>query len=161
MLTENARAAVTIPSPIYSSRPWLCLVAWLAMSAPAAASATVTCDIDDKLVTFAMQAITGRSGPITHVQGGTIEIKPAANVKLVPPQLTFDRTHIVQQWLLDRDLRLQIEIDNAEAKQSINLVILARLNRKTEKYAGQYVLKIAIAGKTKELKGRIKDCEAG
>jgi hypothetical protein len=137
------------------------LAAWMMMSAPAGASATVTCNIDDKFVTFEMQAIAGRSSPINYVQGGTIRIKPAANVNLVSPQFTFDLTHIVQQWLLDSDMRLQIEIDNAEAKQNVNLVILARLNEKTEKYSGQYVLKIAILGKTKELKGRIKDCEAG
>ena len=146
---------------ILLGRIGLGLAAWMTMSAPAAASATVTCDIDDKFVTFAMQAIAGRSGPINYVQGGTIDIKPAANVKLVPPQLTFDRTHIVQQWLLDSDMRLQIEIGNAEAKQSVNLVILARLDAKTEKYYGRYLLKIWRDGKATELKGRIKDCEAG
>jgi hypothetical protein len=152
---------MTIPLLVRSPRPWLCLAAWLAMSAPAAASATVTCNIDDKFVTFEMQAIAGRSGPITYVQGGTIEIKPAAAVKLTSPRITFDLTHIVQQWSLGGDMRLQIEIGNAEAKQNVNLVIFAQLNKKTEKYSGQYILKIAITGKTKELKGRIKECEAG
>ena len=158
---ENARAAVTVPSLVRSPGPWLCFAVWLALCAPAAASATVTCDIDDKFVTFQMQAIAGRSGPINHVQGGTIEIKPAANVNLVSPQLTFDRTHIVQQWLLDSELRLQIEIDDAEAKQNVSLVILTRLDAKTEKYHGRYLLKIWRDGKATELKGRIKDCEAG
>ncbi|MBI3704958.1 MAG: hypothetical protein HY244_14190, partial [Rhizobiales bacterium] len=60
-----------------------------------------------------------------------------------------------------RDMRLQIEIGNAEAKQSVNLVILARLDAKTEKYYGRYLLKIWRDGKATELKGRIKDCEAG
>ena len=160
-LIKNERATVTIPSLIRSIRPWLCLAAWLAPCAPAAASATVTCDIDDKFITFEMQAIAGSSGPIAQVQVGAIAIKPAANVNPVSPQLTFDHTHIVQQWSLDSDMRLQIEIGDAKAKQNVNLVILARLNEKTEKYAGQYILKIAIAGKTKELKGRIKECEAG
>jgi hypothetical protein len=137
------------------------LAAWMTMSAPALASATVTCDIDDKFVTFKMLASAGRSGPITSVQGGEIQIKPAANVNLVSPQLTFDRTHIAQQWLFDSDMRLQIEIDDAAAKQSVNLVILARLDAKTEKYYGRYLLKIWRDGKPTELKGRIKDCEAG
>ena len=146
---------------ILLGRIGLGLAAWITMIAPAAASATVTCDIDDKFVTFAMQAIAGRSGPITYVQGGTIEIKPAANVKLVSPQLSFDHTHIVQQWSLDSDMRLQIEIGDAAAKQNVNLVILARLDEKTEKYRGRYILKLTRAGETKELKGRIKECEAG
>jgi len=131
------------------------------MSTPAAASATVTCNIDDKFVTFEMQAIAGRAGPITHVQSGTIEIKPAANVNLVSPQITFDHSHIVQQWSLDSDMRLQIEVGDAETKQNVNLVILARLDDKTEKYRGRYILKITRAGVTKELNGRVKECEAG
>ena len=146
---------------ILLGRIGLGLAAWMTMSAPAAASATVTCNIDDKFVTFEMQAIAGRSGPITYVQGGTIRIKPAANVKLVSPQLSFDHSHIVQQWSLDSDMRLQIEIGDAAAKQNVNLVILARLDEKTEKYSGRYVLKILRDGKATELKGRIKDCEAG
>ena len=146
---------------ILLGRIGLGLAAWITMTAPAAASATVTCDIDDKFVTFKMLAIAGRSGPITYVHGGTIELKPAAIVKLVSPQLTFDHTHIVQQWSLDSDMRLQIEVGDAEAKQNVNLVIFARLDAKTEKYSGRYILKLTRAGETKELKGRIKQCEAG
>jgi hypothetical protein len=137
------------------------LAACLMPAAPALASANVSCLIDDNYLRFELEAIAGRAGPITHVQVGTIEIKPAAAVNLTSPRITFALTHIVQQWSLGGDMRLQIEIGDAAAKQNINLVILARLNEKTEKYAGQYVIKIAIAGKTKELNGRIKECEAG
>ena len=142
-------------------RCWLGIVAWLAMSAPALASANVSCSIEDKFISFEMEAIFGRSGPITQVHVGTMRIKPAANVKLVSPQLSFDHSHIVQQWSLDSDMRLQIEIGDAAAKQNVNLVILARLDEKTEKYRGRYILKLTRAGETKELKGRIKECEAG
>lgn len=152
---------MTIPLLIFSPRPWLCFAAWLALCAPAAATATVTCDFDDKLVTFEMQAIAGRAGPIVQVQVGRIAIKPAAKVNLVSPQLNFDHSHIVQQWSLDGDMRLQIEVGNAEAKQNVDLVILARLDKKTEKYYGRYLLKILRDGKTTELKGRIKNCQAG
>jgi len=124
-------------------------------AAPALASANVSCLIDDNYLRFELDAIAGRAGPITQVQVGEIEIKAGKR------KFTFDLTHIVQQWSLGGDMRLQIEIGDIEAKQNINLVILARLNEKTEKYSGQYVLKIAIAGKTKELKGHIKECEAG
>ena len=130
-------------------------------AAPALASANVSCLIDDSYLRFELEAIAGRAGPITHVQDGAIEIKPAAAVKLTSPHITFDLTHIVQQWSLGGDMRLQIEVGDAEAKQNVNLVILAQLNEKTEKYSGQYILTIAVAGKTKELRGRIKECEAG
>lgn len=136
------------------------LVSWLMTAAPALASANVSCLIDDSYLRFELEAIAGRTGPITHVQDGTIEIKPAA-IKLTSPRITFDRTHIVQQWSLGGDMRLQIEVGDAEAKQNVNLVILARLNEKTDKYSGRYVLKITRAGITKQLNGRIKQCEAG
>ena len=89
------------------------------------------------------------------MQVGEIEIK-AGKRKFI-----FDLTHIVQQWSLGGDMRLQIEVGDAAAKQNVNLVILARLDAKTEKYYGRYLLKILRDGKTTELKGRIKECEAG
>jgi hypothetical protein len=131
------------------------------MSAPALATANVSCLIDDTFIRFELEAIAGRTGPITQVQVGQIQIKPAAAVKLASSQITFDRTHIIQQWDLDDDMRLQIEIGDDAAKENVNLVIFARLGTKTEKYAGRYILKITRAGATKELKGRIKQCEAG
>ena len=130
------------------------------MTAPALASANVDCSIDDSFIKFEMEAIAGRSGPINQVNVGKIEIKPAA-AKLALPHITFDRTHIVQQWDVDGDLRLQIEVGDDAAKENVNLVILARVNLKTDTYSGRYVLKISQHGQTKELKGRIKECVAG
>ncbi len=133
--------------------------AWITMSAPAAASATVTCGIDDKFIAFEMQATSGRSGPITYVQGGTIRLKPASGHSI--PAISFDYSHIMQQWLLGQDLRLQIEVTDERQKQTIGLVILARRNRDSDTYRGGYVLTVFGAGKTAEFKGRIKDCVAG
>jgi hypothetical protein len=129
-------------------------------SAPALASANVDCQIDDKFITFDMEAIAGRNGPIVQVNVGRIAIKPAA-AKLAAPALTFDRTHIVQQWTLDDDLRLQIEVADDKTNEGVNLVLVARLDKKTEKYAGRYVLTITRGGKTVDFKGRIKECQAG
>ena len=53
------------------------------------------------------------------------------------------------------------KIGDAKAEQNVNLVIFARLDAKTEKYSGRYVLKILRAGKETKLSGRIKECEAG
>ena len=127
-------------------------------AAPASASANVDCQIDDKFITFDMEAIAGRAGPIVQVNVGTIAIKPAA-AKL--PKLTFDRSHIVQQWTLDDDLRLQIEVVDDKTHEGVNLVLVARLDKKTEKYAGRYVLTITRGGKSVDFKGRIKECQAG
>lgn len=137
-----------------------CIVAWMLMTASAWASANVSCRIDDAFLTFELEAIVGRIGPIMQVQIGKISIKPAA-AQLTTPQLTFDRSNILQQWDYDGDMRLQIEAGNDRAKEYINLVIVARLNEKTDQYGGRYVLKVTYAGGTKELKGRIKECVAG
>ena len=141
------------------TRSILCIVALLAMGAPALASANVSCQIDDANLAFELQAIAGRSGPIVQVQAGTIAIKPSA--ARAAAQLTFGHTNIVQQWDLDDDMRLQIEVGDEKSKATVNLVIFARLNKATDKYSGRYVLKISRAGKTHELKGRIKECVAG
>lgn len=130
------------------------------MTAQALASANVDCSIEDRFIKFELEAIAGRSGPINQVNVGTIEIRPAA-MTLTAPNITFDRTHIVQQWTLGDELRLQVEADDEAAKQNVNLVIVARLNTKTDKYSGRYVLRVSRDGKTKELKGRIKECVAG
>ena len=58
-------------------------------------------------------------------------------------------------------MQLQVETRDDAAKQDATLVIVARLNRKTDKFAGRYVLKVSRAGETKEFKGRIKECVAG
>ena len=155
---ENVRAALMRQRP---ARFLLGIIFLMSISVPAFASANVTCQIDDRYIEFELEAIAGRAGPIVQVQVGSIVIKPAAGVTLASPKITFDRTNIVQQWDLGGDLRLQIEAGDDAAKENVNLVIFATLNSKTDKYSGRYVLKISSAGKTKELKGRIKECEAG
>jgi hypothetical protein len=130
------------------------------MTAQAFASANVDCSIDDRFIKFEIEAIAGRAGPINQINVGHIEIKPAA-MKLAVPAMKVERVHLLQQWIQDGDLRLHIEVDDHAAKQNVNLVILARLNSKTDKYSGRYVLKVSQAGETKEFKGRIKECVAG
>ncbi len=129
------------------------------ISAPAFASANVDCSIDDRFIAFELEAIAGRAGPINQINVGSIEIKPAA-MKLAVP-MKVERIHLLQQWIQDGDLRLHIEVEDDAAKQNVNLVIVARLNSKTDTYSGRYVLKVSKAGETKEFKGRIKECVAG
>ena len=65
---------------------------------------------------------------------------------MTAPQLTFDRSNILQQWDYDGDMRLQLEAGDDASKEYVNLVIVARLNEKTDKYSGRYVLKITHPG---------------
>ncbi len=159
---KNARAAL-MASNIWQGRcGGLFLTATLTLSAaPALASANVDCSIDDKFITFEMEAIAGRTGPINQVNVGSITLKPAIGIKLASPELTFDRTHISQQWLYDGELKLDIETYDEKTHESVVLIILAKLDKKTEKFAGTYVLRLARDQMSKEVKGRIKECLAG
>jgi hypothetical protein len=129
------------------------------MTAQALASANVDCSIDDANLKFDMEAIAGRSGPIQQIHVGTIEIKPAA-MTLVAPSLTFNATNLMQQWIYASGLHLRIEVSD-KANQSVNLVIIARIDAKREKYRGTYFLWVTRDGKSNERKGRIKECVAG
>jgi hypothetical protein len=137
------------------------ILVWLMIALPAWASANVSCRIDDAVLNFELEAIAGRTGPITQVQVGKLKIKEAAAVKLQSPKITFDRSHIIQQWDLSDDLRLQIEVNDDAAHESVNLVILANRFKSRDKYSGRYVLKILAGGETKKFNGRIRQCEAG
>ena len=128
-------------------------------SAPAFASANVSCQIDDRVLAFELEAIAGRTSPINQVQSGSIAIKP--NLKLAKPKVEVKLENLVQQWMLGGDLRLQIEVYDEDARENINLVVDSRLDRKKEKYFGGYVLTVTRDGADKVFKGRIKSCEAG
>jgi hypothetical protein len=112
-------------------------------------------------VSFDLDAIAGRAGPITQVQTGKIKIKAAAGPKLQTAAIAFDSSHIIQQWDLGDELRLQVEVTDDATKQTINLVILSRHARSRDKYSGSYILKVTADGETKKFSGRIRQCEAG
>jgi hypothetical protein len=137
------------------------LAAWLMSAAPALASANVSCSIDDRVMALEFEAIAGRTSPINQVHSGIITVKPAAGLKLGSPQVKFGFEQIVQQWMLDSEMRLQIEVNDDTARVSLNLVIVGSLNRRQEKYFGRYVLTVTQNGEPKAFKGRIKECIAG
>ena len=130
-------------------------------AASAHATANVSCLIDDRNVRFELEAIAGSAGPIVQVHRGTLRIKPVSAATASPPEIAFKREHIIQQWALGDELRLQIEITDDASGQTVNLVISGRLDKKQDKYFGRYVLRISRAGTSMKLHGRIKECEAG
>lgn len=159
---KNVSAAL-MASNIWQSRcGGLFLAATLTLSAASAfASANVDCTIDDKFIKLEMEAIAGRTGPINQVNVGSITLKPAIGIKLASPELTFDRTHISQQWFYQGDLKLDIETYDEKTHESVVLIIQAKHDKKTEKFAGTYILRIERDQASKEFKGRIKECVAG
>jgi len=139
----------------------LLALACIPIASPARASANVSCAIEDDFLNLELEAIAGRDGPITQVQVGKIAIKKAADFALAVTNVSFDKAQIIQQWMLGDDMRLQIGVANDQAKQAIDLVILARYDAKQDKYFGRCVLTLSRASVRKKLQGRIKQCEAG
>jgi hypothetical protein len=129
--------------------------------APAHASANIGCMINDKFITFELEAIAGRSGPILQVHQGSIVIKPAAGITPSKPEITFGMPELSQQWIFDGDLKLDIDIYDEKTREHVELVIQARLDRTAEKFFGKYLLRVERDQRSKEHRGRIKECVAG
>ena len=131
--------------------------AWLATAPFAFASANVDCVIDDKNVKFLLEGIAGRSGPINQVNGGSLKLKAGKG-----PEIPVTMEHLVQQWIIDDDFRLQIKIEAEDPNgSSYDLRIIARYDKRRDKYFGSYVLTMFGSGAEREFKGSIKSCLAG
>jgi hypothetical protein len=127
-----------------------------ALASPAAATASLTCDIKDANVTFDLLATTGHDdGTIVGVVGGSLKLKGA---KAGVP-VTFQ--HLSQQWSYEKDRRIGLRIEQEGDAPSFHLVIIARGVGDEGKYAGRYVLKVLGGGTTKTFKGKVTNCEEG
>lgn len=144
-------------SNLYRGRTALAALAIMAaLASPAAATATLTCDIKDANVTFELVATTGRGdGTIVGIVGGSLKMKGA---KAELP-VTFE--HLAQQWSFEKDRRIGIRIDQEGDAPNYHLAILARSVGDEGKYAGRYVLKVEGGGTTKTFKGKVTNCEEG
>ncbi len=149
-------------------RLWL-ISGWLACgllgtaAVPAAATASLTCDADDRNLSFELLGNIG-SGPGAAIQltGGSIRLKgrrgqfDAAEFKIEPASLAG-------QWSFARELRIGIVPEDA-GKIGVHLVILAERTRGgdgLDRYRGEYAARVTHPGGETQLKGRIKDCSAG
>lgn len=136
------------------------MTAWLLATPFAFASANVSCSIDDKNLKFDLEAIAGRTGPINQVNQASLRLKPSKSTAVA-----VTREHIVQQWIVGDDFRLQVVIESEDPNgDSFDLRIVARLNRSkyvvnyVPTYFGDYTLTLIGSGAEREFKGRIKRC---
>ncbi len=132
-------------------------------SVPAGATATLTCEADDRNLAFNLIGNIGQSAAaVLQVTGGSIKLK-AVRGKNDEIEFDLQATHLVQQWVFEKELR--IGILTAENKDiSLYLAIVAQRIKsgdEGDRYKGRYVLKVQGPKGTSELKGLIKGCEAG
>jgi hypothetical protein len=129
------------------------------LPAPAAATGTLFCTIDDRNVSFELLGSTRSDyGTIVQVQKGSLKLKPGRYVKQAA---AFDvaEDNIILQWSFDRDLRFAVHVNDPDRHGSIFLAIIAARDERLEKYLGRYVLQFVGAHAPKVVKGRIKGCE--
>jgi len=126
----------------------------------AMATGDLTCAIDDASLAFTMHASTNREhGTIMSLSEASLTLKAAALAK-IGREFKVEREHIIQQWLLQRDLRIAVNIDNDNG--SLLLTIAGQGNATRERYTGRYVLKVSFPDSSaRTVTGRIKGCSAG
>ena len=135
------------------------LAALLLAASPARATANLECRIDDANLVFHLDGLSGDHGVIFRVSTGTIRFKSRPHATL-PEEVTFDKSHIIQQWSFADELRIEIVVDDPARQWAVDLVILAKQDR-TDAYRGRYLLDVAYPGGRRTLRGRIARCEAG
>jgi hypothetical protein len=134
-------------------------------ASPAAATGDLVCSIDDQNLDFALFASVGREhGTIVNVVEGSLTLKVAPFARL-GRDLKVEQEHVIQQWFLERELRIGISLDTAAGSLLLAL-IGEREPDKPEQvedtYSGRYVLTAWFPdGSTHTAAGRIKGCSTG
>ncbi len=143
----------------------LSLVAALAIAAavPAKATASLTCEANDRNLSFDLLGNIG-SGDGDRIQliGGEIKLKSVRG-KFDAREFKIAAKHLSGQWSFGKELRIGISPESVD-EVSVFLAIIARANSgdgDLSRYGGEYVIKVQ--GRTGEnvLKGRLKNCTAG
>lgn len=140
------------------TRAILALSLCVAGAGEAGATAGLTCAIDDANLAFSLFAATNREhGTIVSVTESTLQLKSKTLITVAPGfagELKVAQDHIMQQWFLERELRIAINIDNEHGE-----LLLALIGQgKGPRYAGRYTLKVSNAGNSRTATGRIKGC---
>jgi hypothetical protein len=125
---------------------------------PASATAGLLCAIDDANVDFMLFAATNREhGTIVNVTEGKLRLKSKTLIKVAPgfaTELKVEREHIMQQWFLERELRIAVSLDNEAGELLLAIIGQA----KGANYSGRYLVKVSNAGNSRTATGRIKGC---
>ena len=151
-------------------RTILAAVSILSLSVSSAhASAGLSCEASDKTVKLSIEAGISRGlGDDVFSFKGELDILSAGAPKDFR-NVVFEKDHLTQRWLDDRNLKLRIYRERAgEPHGSVDLVIEAWPRKESDgiEFRGGYVLtifdipKAGADGKTTILKGRVS-CSVG
>lgn len=126
----------------------------------ASATGTLSCTIDDANLSLSLVVNTNNQhGTIVHVQDSRLTLKSRA-LAVAGQTFKIEPEHIIQQWFLQRELRIAINIDDNNG--SLLLAVTGQLDRNRERYSGRYHLSVSFPhNSTWTATGQIKSCSGG
>ena len=135
----------------------------LAAAVPAGATTSLTCEADDRNLSFDLLGNIGSSdtGAI-QLNEGEIKLKSVRG-KFDAREFKVAPEHISGQWSFGKELRIGISPESVD-EVSVFLAIIARADSGDSglgRYRGEYVLKVKGPKGESVLRGRLKDCSAG
>ena len=135
----------------------------LAAAVPAGATTSLTCEADDRNLSFDLLGNIGSSEPAQiQLSEGEIKLKSVRG-KFDAREFKIAPEHLSGQWHFGKELRLGISPESVN-EVSVFLAIIARANGRDSglsRYRGEYVLKVQGPKGESVLRGRLKDCTAG
>lgn len=139
-------------------KSWAFLAAFMALGASgASATGSLSCTIDDANLALTLLANTSsQHGTIVRVYGSSLTLK-SSTLAIAGRAFKIEEDHLIQQWFLNRELRIAINIDDKDG--SLLLAITGQLNRDRERYSGRYHLTVSFPhSSTWTATGQIKGC---
>ncbi|WP_333823141.1 hypothetical protein [Pinisolibacter sp.] len=101
---------------------------------PARATATLTCDIEDPVVTFHVMATVGHEATSVSGTRGELRLRRAGRT------IVLEADHLVATWIEGDELRLRFHVFAEGDGYDTDLVIVTRRRTETD-YAGRYRLR--------------------
>lgn len=136
-----------------ATRAALAALALLVDSRFAAATASLTCDIDDAAIELGLLASVGSSpDSLIGIAQGTLTLKRATDWPSAEIDLRDE--NLVQKWIDPPEMRLWLFVRGNKKIPEINLVIVAQ-RALNEEYGGRYRATVRTDGKTREHAGRV------
>ena len=142
----------------------LVAAAALAAAVPAGATASLTCEADDRNLRFDLLGNIGSGdGGAIQLIGGEIKLKSVRG-KFDAREFKVAPEHLSGQWSFGKELRIGISPESVD-EVSVFLAIIATRAKSgdsdLDRYRGEYVLKVQGPKGESVLRGRLTNCSAG
>jgi hypothetical protein len=131
----------------------LAALAFFVDSRFAAATASLTCNIDDAAIELGLLASLGSSpSSLIGIVRGTLTLKRAG--EWPPVEIHLRDENLAQKWFDPPEMRLWMFVHGDKKRPEINLVIVTQRAAYGE-YGGHYRATVRTDGKTREHAGRV------